>query len=392
MASESTGSGPAVSANLTVDPLPLFRAPTRPPPVFPVAAWQEKTGYFLSNHPQGTALWHYCRTFRLTASNAGKATGRGYVDKRHGGSHAQNQFTYALMIVKLTEEQFDAVALGRMAHGTATEPAARTWYEWFRGGITVEEVGLAVPKWETRIGASVDGDLPAENGIIEIKCPARMYPPLLEHFAAVQAGQTFPPGYHEHIALYYYCQMQMNMKVTGRAWCDYVVYALDSNQVYCERVPFNPSFWENELWPDLQYFLNEIVDPVLDLIVTIAPDYDYVSEKWPAYVARRKVATGVDLSVVLSKLNTAAAWTVQGWQWWLTYFKFRFMVNLPLRSAMLAVVQSYCRLTNHASFTLVLFTAVPMLYPLLRFLQSDTVWFTLSEEKRLVYVRSYMTS
>lgn len=388
----------------------LQRTRGRAPPVFSPTEWQSRVGYWLSNHEQGSPMWHKCRLFRLTASNSGTATGRGYKPRK--GPPEENPFNLALTITKLVDKEFSAIARERMSLGTQREPLAREWYEKLRG-VTVTEVGLAVPLWETRLGASVDGDLPEEGGIIEIKCPQRMYEPLTNFYQEYCQGVRRDPYYHEHIASYYYAQMQMNMKVTGRNWCDYVVYSVESNLVYCQRIPFNPSYWDNELYPDIQSFLNNILDPLIDMITTIAPDFDHLTMKWEDYVEQhgmpmapgeRGPSRRLDslvlpppgpygrrpLDSVCKLLNSPAAWNPNSWTAMLVYLKFRFMVDTNMRSAMLYVVQSYIQIQSHDHFTLMIYNSQPILYRILYFLQNNDIWFTLPSNQWIPYARQYI--
>jgi putative phage-type endonuclease len=275
---------------------------------FPAEAWIDKGSYYLSNHQQGTSLWHLCRSFRVTASNSGTVTDL---------NPYENKFYYALCICKIVKKEFNDLALERMAHGTNTEPIAREFYEKYRG-LTVEEVGLAVPKWETRIGASVDGNIIDSSGIIEIKCPKTMYKPLIEKMNKTTSASPDNRFEHAHIASYYYCQMQMNMKVLNKNWCDYIVYAVDSGQCYIERVLFSETFWEQTMWPKIQLFLNEILDPLLNLIFEIAPNFDYLNDTWENYAKKNS------LEYVELLLNNSKSWNIPDWHNKIDYIRMKF--------------------------------------------------------------------
>ena len=51
----------------------------------------------------------------------------------------------------------------------------------------------------------------------------------------------------------YYRQVQGQMAITERAWCDYVVYP--SNGIANDRITFDKLFWESELLPKLVDYL-----------------------------------------------------------------------------------------------------------------------------------------
>jgi hypothetical protein len=171
----------------------------------------------------------------------------------------ESQHKLALSIGGLADTSKPVTAA--MRHGIQQEASVRQWYAQSKG-ITVEEVGLAVPKWEERIGASLDGVV-GEDGMLEIKCPVAIYPELLVHQNKVQAGWVAPEHYHEHIKLSHYAQMQGGMAVTARQWCDYLVCSTFTQQVYLERIYFNQPYWESVLRPGIATFLDKVVPQVL---------------------------------------------------------------------------------------------------------------------------------
>jgi putative phage-type endonuclease len=112
-----------------------------------------------------------------------------------------------LVCERLTGEPTETYISPAMQHGIDTEDEARAAY-MARNAVIVEEVGfIRHPKLEA--GCSPDG-LVGQDGLIEIKCvqPATALD-LLESKKV--------PGDH-------YNQIQWQLAVTGRDWCDYVVY------------------------------------------------------------------------------------------------------------------------------------------------------------------------
>ena len=90
--------------------------------------------------------------------------------------------------------------------GNELESQARAIYE-LETGLQVTEIGWA--EYNDYIGCSPDG-LVNDTGLVEIKCPA-------------DKG-FFKYMYDGKIDSGYWWQMQMQMLVCNRAWCDYVVY------------------------------------------------------------------------------------------------------------------------------------------------------------------------
>lgn len=239
------------------DVVPIFQLPSREEInhrySFPPDEWTDRGDFWLNLAPQGSPKWHAARKNRLTASNFGAAIGH---------SSYSTPMEVVMDITGIKDKTFTASSKIAMEHGVLTEPVARDWYCQSRG-VKVNEVGLAVPKWEPRIGASIDGDIEGTEGIIEVKSPKTMYKPLVTHYARLQTGWVPPPFYHSHIWDSHYGQMQGSMAVTGKKWCDYIVYATESGKAYVERVQFDSSYWNDCLWPGIRSFLDNMMEPVL---------------------------------------------------------------------------------------------------------------------------------
>lgn len=220
--------------------------------------WEDKETYYLNKAEQGTDEWKNFRKFRITASNFGAAIGL---------SKFSTPTEIAEDTCNIKLKTFDEKSVSNMAHGTMMEPLAREWY-CNKKGVNVVEVGLAVPKWNNYIGASLDGDIVGTDGMIEIKSPKKMYFPIKKHMEKppFERKEIFKnnPYYHDHIWDTHYAQMQGAMMITNKKWCDYIVYASEDNLVFCERVLFNKNYWENYLYPKLQNFIETEMKPLID--------------------------------------------------------------------------------------------------------------------------------
>lgn len=94
--------------------------------------------------------------------------------------------------------------------GNELEPNARTIYE-MQTGYKVQEVGFVTNNKVSKVaGASPDG-LVEKDGLVEIKCFDDT-----KHFKYIVLGLE-PESQ-------YVWQMQMQMLITGRKWCDFVAY------------------------------------------------------------------------------------------------------------------------------------------------------------------------
>ena len=95
---------------------------------------------------------------------------------------------------------------GDMERGHELEAMARNSYE-VETGITSQQVGFV--ELDRFTGCSPDG-LVGKDGLIEIKCKNDA------KFARYLLEQKIDPAHN--------WQIQMNLFVTGREWCDYIVF------------------------------------------------------------------------------------------------------------------------------------------------------------------------
>lgn len=118
-----------------------------------------------------------------------------------------------------------------MRLGTEREPVARALYER-KSGLWVSQSGLCLT--EDRVfGYSTDGFV-EEDGLIEIKCPS-------SPDTIVALWRTRDLGDYMH-------QIQGGLWLTGRKWCDFVMYspALEpvGKDLLVVRVPRDEAFIE----------------------------------------------------------------------------------------------------------------------------------------------------
>ncbi len=196
--------------------------------------WIEYETCWEHRAPQGTVEWLKARKTRVTGSKVGSLVGHSlFCDPEKAGK----------IIAGVEEEIFNEKSLSNMAHGTKTEPIARKWYEE-RFNCVVSEKGLIVPKWDLSLGASVDGVVDNTEGIIEIKCPVKMYKPIIEHMNLIKQGWKPPNNYYDHIWKNHTDQMMLCLAVLGKKWCDYIVYCTSSCEVFTQRIMFDEKYWE----------------------------------------------------------------------------------------------------------------------------------------------------
>lgn len=144
--------------------------------------------------------WYAARCGRVTASNISNVM----MSKDRAG---YRNYMAQLVCERLTGQPTETYTSPAMQHGIDTEAEARAAYS-ARVGQLVEEVGfIKHPKLEA--GASPDG-LVGTEGLVEIKC--------LQPAASLDIIES------KKVPTEHRLQMMWQMAVTGRDWCDYVVY------------------------------------------------------------------------------------------------------------------------------------------------------------------------
>lgn len=147
------------------------------------------------------------------AMRAGKLTGSRFADlmavTRSGPSASRANLITTLALEILTGEPESTFQNDAMRRGTELEPFARGAYEAHTGEL-VEQVAFVVHPTLPFVGVSPDGLL-GNDGLLEIKCPASQ----AKHLAALREAAH---------ATEYRWQIQGQMWVTGRHWCDAVSF------------------------------------------------------------------------------------------------------------------------------------------------------------------------
>lgn len=185
----------------------------------------KETPIYHYNITQGTEEWFQKRKLRLSASNASviAAAGKGLetlVRELVADYYSSQQY----------EEYTDKYKNSAMQRGNDFENTARLIYE-LETNNTVEQVGCVTVG--DYILASPDGlvtENGVSNGLIEIKNHSDKV------FTELLLTEKVDPKY--------VAQMQYQLFVTGRDWCDY--FALNLN--------YSPNFYIKRFYPDKEMF------------------------------------------------------------------------------------------------------------------------------------------
>lgn len=175
---------------------------------------------------QGTPEWFAARVGRVTASRIAAVLG-------------DSDFTSQKELIKqMVNEGINGAepkkrGIPPLEWGTNNEPKARAIYEflYLDDKVTqVEETGFWTDEWEgVPVGASPDG-LVGDDGLVEIKCPYGLRNEASPHFKSINDI----PGYMH--------QIQMQLHITGREWCDFFQWTPKGHKN--ERVYKDPLWWD----------------------------------------------------------------------------------------------------------------------------------------------------
>ena len=152
---------------------------------------------------QGSDAWHQLRLGKVTASRVSDVMAK----IKTGESASRKNYRAELVVQRLTGLPSESFTNAAMEWGTATEPMARIAYEIAKE-VLVEQVGFIEHPTIAMFGCSPDGL--AHDGMIEIKCPNSATH--IEYLTDNKAPAK------------YINQMQCQMAVTGRKWCDFVSF------------------------------------------------------------------------------------------------------------------------------------------------------------------------
>lgn len=153
---------------------------------------------------QRSPEWYAARLGKVGASRIAEIMAR--TKTGYGASRAN--LMAELICERLTGVNADGYKSAAMQWGTETEPAAKAAYI-FMTDREIEDVGFIDHPTIMMAGASPDG-LVGSDGLIECKCPNSA-----THLETLLSGAVEGK---------YFLQMQFQMAVTGRAYCDFVSF------------------------------------------------------------------------------------------------------------------------------------------------------------------------
>ncbi len=182
----------------------------------------------IHNCEQMSDEWFALRLGKITASHFSDV-----LNKKTG----RKTYMLKLLAERLSGEAQVSYSNGPMERGVEVEHLAREHYEALWG--IVEQIGFV--ELSDDVGCSPDGFV-GYDGIIEIKCPNSS-----THLSYIDKN-VFPASYKP--------QVQGNLWVTGRQWCDFISFD--------PRIKAKP-FWKIRIKRDRLY-IDDLSDAVKKFI------------------------------------------------------------------------------------------------------------------------------
>ena len=215
-------------------------------------------------------MWHFERRFRITSSSFGDI-------RRRLESTPPDSLVLRILGIK----KFSTVATqwGKDHEQTALEAYVKHQNSSGHPGLYACKSGFVISETHPFLGTSPDACVHDPScsdpfGLVEIKCPYshRDVTPEMacssKNFCSTLEKTPDGEVVKLKVTNVYYSQVQGQMAITQRKWCDFVIYTPRGLSV--ERIHLNEHFWDEELLPKLTEFYDncvgpEIVSPMLSI-------------------------------------------------------------------------------------------------------------------------------
>ena len=207
-------------------------------------------------------LWYSARRFRLTASVFGRILH--FMPTTPPDSLVK-------MLLHPKHVSTPAIEWGKRNESTAVSEYTKYYHALGNKNIIVCKAGFVICEDHPFLGASPDAYVhdPHSNdnyGLAEIKCPFK-YRNCSPNDAAKESdfccelvttpnGQSVLELKRSHP---YYAQVQGQMAITSRKWCDFVIYT--TKGISIKRIIYNEEFWNKQLLPKLTDFYDNCLCP-----------------------------------------------------------------------------------------------------------------------------------
>lgn len=189
---------------------------------------------------QGSPEWLQMRLGKVTASRVADVMSKG---RGKAPSKTAESYMMELIAETLTGQSKPFFENDAMRWGTETEPQARAMYSVNNGFVEVKEVAFV--EHNDQIGISPDGFV-GGVGLFEAKCPN----------TTTQLKRALSDDYSAD----YKAQIQMQLWVTEREWCDFVSFdpRLDCAAGYLQQRVFRDEEYIEEMKVKVYAFVEKM--------------------------------------------------------------------------------------------------------------------------------------
>ncbi len=198
---------------------------------------------------QGSEEWLSLRLGKITASRV-----KDVLTKGRGTSPGKTAESYMMELIAevLTGKSKPFFENDAMRWGTETEPQARAMYSVNNNFTEVREVAFV--EHSEQVGISPDG-LVGDDGLLEIKCPN----------TTTQLKRALSNDYSSD----YKAQIQMQLWVTGREWCDFVSFdpRLECDAGYLQQRVMRDEDYIKEMKEKVNVFVKKM-NELIELLTT----------------------------------------------------------------------------------------------------------------------------
>ena len=198
---------------------------------------------------QGSQQWLDVRKGKVSASRASHLLAK----VKSGEAAAYRNYRAEIIIERMTGKSPDRYVTKQMEYGTETESVARTMYSLVSGTV-VKKSGIYVIEGKNAC-ASLDGEI-GDDGIVEIKNRE-----ISNHLESLLTG---------NVPDEYYKQIQFQLWVTNKMWCDYVSYG--------DEMPENAQLFIKRIERD-----EEVINEIIERVEQIEDDITKLIEAVQAY-------------------------------------------------------------------------------------------------------------
>ena len=196
---------------------------------------------------QGSEEWLLMRLGKVTASRVSDV-----ISKGRGSAPSKLSETYMIELIAemLTGKSKPFFENDAMRWGTETEPQARAMYSVNNNFVDVVEVAFV--EHNSQIGISPDG-LVGDDGLFEAKCPN----------TTTQLKRALSNDYSAD----YKAQIQMQLWVTERDWCDFVSFdpRLDCDAGYLQQRVMRDEEYIEEMKIKVYAFVEKMNELIIKL-------------------------------------------------------------------------------------------------------------------------------